>query len=161
MPSVARPGGVSVYYEAEGSGPAVTLAHGFGVSLEMWDPQRGPLSERHHLVLWDARGHGYSGAPRDAEAYTMPLFAEDLRAVLAVEGVVSAHRFRYADIDNVSPPYRYMAVYEWESESVETARAALTRAREAGLVPMSETVDTTTVGAWFFEAMAPVRERNG
>ena len=87
MPSVARPGGVSIYFEAEGAGPAVALAHGFGVSLEMWDPQRRDLAERHRLVLWDARGHGYSDAPREPEAYSMRLFAEDLRAVLASEGV--------------------------------------------------------------------------
>lgn len=87
MPSVARPGGVSVYFEADGAGPAVALAHGFGVSLEMWDAQRGPLAEAHRLLLWDARGHGYSGAPREPEAYSMPLFAEDLRAVLGADGI--------------------------------------------------------------------------
>src|SRR5262245_30842306 len=87
MPNVPRPGGINIYYEAEGAGPALTLAHGFGVSLEMWDPQRDPLSAQHRLVLWDARGHGYSGAPRDPEAYSMPLFAEDLHEVLATEGV--------------------------------------------------------------------------
>jgi pimeloyl-ACP methyl ester carboxylesterase len=86
MPSVTRPGGVSIYFEAEGAGPAIALAHGFGVSLEMWDPQRRALAQRHRLVLWDARGHGYSGAPREPEAYSMPLFAEDLRAVLVAEG---------------------------------------------------------------------------
>ncbi len=87
MPNVPRPGGVSIHYEADGAGPAVALAHGFGVSLEMWDPQRAALAASHRLVLWDARGHGYSGAPREPEAYSMPLFAQDLRAVLEAEGV--------------------------------------------------------------------------
>lgn len=87
MPNVPRPGGISIHYEADGAGPAVALAHGFGVSLEMWDPQRDALAEAHRLVLWDARGHGYSGAPREPEAYSMPLFAEDLHAVLAADGV--------------------------------------------------------------------------
>lgn len=87
MPNVARPGGVNIHYEAEGEGPALALAHGFGASLEMWDLQRAALSERRRLLLWDARGHGYSGAPQDPDAYSMPLFAEDLRAVLAFEGM--------------------------------------------------------------------------
>lgn len=87
MPRVAGPGGVGIYYEATGAGPAVALAHGFGVSLEMWEPQQRALAEGHRLVLWDARGHGFSGAPAEPAAYSMPLFAEDLRAVLAAESV--------------------------------------------------------------------------
>ena len=89
MPTVARPGGVSIYYEAHGAqhaGPPIVLAHGFGVSTGMWWPQVEPLSRSHRLVLWDARGHGRSVAPREPEAYSMPLFAADLRAVLEDAG---------------------------------------------------------------------------
>ena len=89
MPSVERPGRVSIWYEAHGAGsgpgldaPPIVLAHGFGVSTGMWWPQIEPLSRSHWLILWDARGHGRSSAPREPEAYSMSLFAADLRAVL-------------------------------------------------------------------------------
>ncbi len=89
MPSVARPGGVQIAYEAVGEGPAIALAHGFGVDSGMWWPQRAPLSERHRLILWDARGHGGSSTPAAPEAYSMPLFATDLDAVLTDAGIDS------------------------------------------------------------------------
>ena len=81
--------------------------------------------------------------------------------VLAVDGVVSAQRFRYADIADDAPPYRYMAVYEWETDSVETARAALDRARDAGRLDVSETLERESVGAWFFEPLTPARTSDG
>ena len=91
--------GVRIYYEdfpprheepgwpgEEGLVPLV-LAHGFGVDLTMWDWQLEPLSWRRRLILWDARGHGQSSAPVDDEAYTMPLLAGDLAAVLDHAGI--------------------------------------------------------------------------
>ena len=91
--------GVRIYYEdfpprheepgwpdEEGAAPLV-LAHGFGVDLTMWDWQLEPLSWRRRLILWDARGHGQSSAPVDDEAYTMPLLAGDLAAVLDHAGI--------------------------------------------------------------------------
>ena len=89
MPTVTRPSEVSIYYEVHGArnevgrdGPPIVLAHGFGVSTGMWWPQIEPLTRSHRLILWDARSHGRSSAPREPEAYSMPLFAADLRAVL-------------------------------------------------------------------------------
>jgi pimeloyl-ACP methyl ester carboxylesterase len=98
VPTVERPGGVSIYYEAIGSGPPIALAHGFGVSRDMWSPQRAQLSELHRLILWDARGHGSSTAPAEDEAYEMPVLAEDLAAVLddageALDAVIGGMSF--------------------------------------------------------------------
>ncbi len=94
--------GVRIYYEdfgpreetqtwpgEDGLDPLV-LAHGYGVDLTMWDWQIEPLSWRRRLILWDARGHGRSAAPAGDEAYSMPLFAQDLRAVLDDAGVKRA-----------------------------------------------------------------------
>ncbi len=89
MPDVSRPGGVSISYEVHGAaheGRPLVLAHGFGASTDMWWPQVEPLSRSHRLILWDARGHGRSSLPRDPEAYSMALFAADLRAVLQDAG---------------------------------------------------------------------------
>lgn len=98
----AEHNGVRIYYEdfpprQEEPGwpgePGLTplvLAHGFGVDLQMWDWQLEPLSWRRRLILWDARGHGQSAAPAEDEAYSMPLFAGDLAAVLDDAGIERA-----------------------------------------------------------------------
>ena len=84
--------GAGLHVEQRGEGRAIVLAHGFGVSLEMWMPQLAALAGEHRLITWDARGHGGSSAPDDLEAYTMPALAADLRALLealdAVDGAV-------------------------------------------------------------------------
>lgn len=92
MPFIDTPDGVSIRYQEFGSGRPLALAHGFGASLDMWWPQTELLSQRYRLIVWDARGHGASSAPRDRGAYSMPILANDLRLVLegidAVEGAV-------------------------------------------------------------------------
>lgn len=94
--------GVRIYYEdfpprheepgwpGEPGLTPLVLAHGFGVDLTMWDWQLEPLSWRRRLILWDARGHGQSAAPAEDEAYSMPLFAGDLAAVLDDAGIERA-----------------------------------------------------------------------
>lgn len=90
MPTVTTPDGTSVFYREFGSGRPLVLAHGFSASLDMWWPQIEGLSQRYRLVVWDARGHGGSSAPRDHALYSMELMAGDLRYLLetidAVEG---------------------------------------------------------------------------
>jgi pimeloyl-ACP methyl ester carboxylesterase len=92
VPAVTTPEGISIRYEEFGSGRPLVLAHGFGVSHDMWWPQVDALSRQYRLITWDARGHGASSAPRDAESYSMPALAGDLRALLealdAVDGAV-------------------------------------------------------------------------
>ncbi len=94
MPHIETPEGIRIRYDERGpsDGRPLVLAHGFGVSLEMWMPQMAALSAEHRLITWDARGHGGSSAPDDVESYTMPALASDLRALLealdAVDGAV-------------------------------------------------------------------------
>ena len=94
MPTIELPSGIQIRYEDLGprDGRPVVLAHGFGVSLGMWQPQAWELSQAHRLIVWDARGHGGSSAPDDVDSYTMPALAADLRALLegidAVDGAV-------------------------------------------------------------------------
>lgn len=92
MPHIETPEGMRIRYEERGTGRPLVLAHGFGVSLEMWMPQVLALSERNRLITWDARGHGGSSAPGHREAYSMEVLAQDLRALLeqlgAVDGAV-------------------------------------------------------------------------
>ncbi len=92
MPHIETTEGIRIRYDERGSGRPLVLAHGFGVSLEMWIPQVLALSQGHRLIVWDARGHGGSSAPGHPEAYSMPILAQDLRALLealdAVDGAI-------------------------------------------------------------------------
>lgn len=84
MPHIETPEGIRIRYDERGPdyGRPLVLAHGFGVSLEMWIPQMLALSQEYRLITWDARGHGGSSAPDDIESYTMPALARDLRGLL-------------------------------------------------------------------------------
>jgi len=49
-----------------GAGPAVLLLHGLGGNADEWAPTAAALTDRAHVVAFDARGHGASEPrPRD------------------------------------------------------------------------------------------------
>lgn len=50
----------TLYVEAQGTGPVVVLAHGFGGSARNFLPQVRDLKAAHRLWLYDARGHSRS-----------------------------------------------------------------------------------------------------
>lgn len=66
----------------------VVLSHSLGSSLEMWDPQIGPLSARFRVLRYDTRGHGESEAPKGP--YSLDLLAEDVTALMDELGVEKA-----------------------------------------------------------------------
>jgi len=94
VPTIDLASGVRIRYQDIGprGGRPIVLAHGYGVSLEMWWSQEAALSRDYRLITWDARGHGESSAPDDLASYTMPALAADLRGLLegieAVDGAV-------------------------------------------------------------------------
>jgi pimeloyl-ACP methyl ester carboxylesterase len=49
---------VALHVDAEGAGPSIVLAHGFGGSARNFRPQSRALSPTHRVVRYDARGHG-------------------------------------------------------------------------------------------------------
>jgi pimeloyl-ACP methyl ester carboxylesterase len=85
--SEIKNGGVSIYYEAHGEGPAVLLSHGYGASHRMWEPQIEALSRDHKLITWDMRGHANSDSPDDEGEYNAAKTVEDMRLILDTEGV--------------------------------------------------------------------------
>ncbi len=94
----ANNNGVKIYYEVEGRGPPLILAHPFGGTVERWR-QCGwtdALRDTYTLVLFDARGHGRSDKPHDASAYEVNLRVSDITAVLDVVGIEKAHHFGYS-----------------------------------------------------------------
>jgi len=71
--------GIELYYEVQGEGPALVLAHGGGGNHLSWWQQVPVLSQRYRCVTFDHRGFGYSrdladgGGPKN--------FVEDLRGL--------------------------------------------------------------------------------
>lgn len=83
--------GIATYYEDSGDdGEPVVLIHGHSVDLRMWPAQTLALREAGYRVIrYDVRGHGRSAVPD--EGYTWPVYAEDLRSLLDLLDVGSAH----------------------------------------------------------------------
>ena len=53
--------GARLYYEAEGSGPDLTLIHAGVAHLRMWDEQVAAWRDRFHVIRYDTRGWGRHG----------------------------------------------------------------------------------------------------
>jgi pimeloyl-ACP methyl ester carboxylesterase len=78
---VASADAVPVHYHVEGSGqPTLVFVHGWSCDGGYWDAQVKAFRGRHRVVTIDLAGHGLSGAGR--ADWTIPAFAEDVRAVL-------------------------------------------------------------------------------
>ncbi len=79
METADRP---SLHVDADGDGPVVVLAHGFGGSARNFGPQVRALRDRFRVLRYDARGHARSEAPDDLAAYTPELAVADMGRVL-------------------------------------------------------------------------------
>ncbi len=90
--------GVRIHYHVEGEGPPLALQHGLFGSIVDWTDLGyvEALGRDYRLLLVDARGHGFSDKPHDAEAYNERLLAGDVVAVLDDLGVDKAHFFGYS-----------------------------------------------------------------
>lgn len=61
--SFATIDGVELRYADRGQGPAVVLLHGYGASLDEWDPVVPALETHHRVVALDLKGFGRSARP--------------------------------------------------------------------------------------------------
>jgi pimeloyl-ACP methyl ester carboxylesterase len=77
--------GVSIEYEVSGEGRAVLLLHGFPDSGRLWRHQVPALAAAgFKVVVPDLRGYGRSDKPTAVEAYSLPLLAGDVMAILPI-----------------------------------------------------------------------------
>lgn len=83
--------GVGIEVVEQGKGPTLLLVHGFGGAKEDFADHLDALATRHHVVVFDHRGHGESDSPPNASDYTLDRMATD---TLAVADAVGAERFR-------------------------------------------------------------------
>jgi pimeloyl-ACP methyl ester carboxylesterase len=90
--------GVKVHFEIHGSGRPLVLQHGFTDSLEAWSEYGylAALRSEYQAILIDARGHGESDKPHDAESYTLERRVADVAAVLDASRVERADFWGYS-----------------------------------------------------------------
>jgi pimeloyl-ACP methyl ester carboxylesterase len=79
--------GVKIYYEDQGTGPAVLLSHGYSATSQMWRGQVQPLAAKYRLITWDMRGHGMTDSPDDPGQYSEAHTVGDMAAILRTCGV--------------------------------------------------------------------------
>lgn len=73
---------IDIYYEDQGSGPAVVLLHGWPFDGRSWEPQlHALLSAGYRVVNYDRRGFGRSSRP--SVGYDFDTLAADLGTVLS------------------------------------------------------------------------------
>ena len=84
--------GVGIEYEVTGEGRPVVLLHGFPDSGRLWRHQVPALAGAgFQVIVPDLRGYGRSDKPAGVDAYSIPLLAGDVLAVLADLGIGRAH----------------------------------------------------------------------
>lgn len=78
--------------------------------------------------------------------------------VLQIPGFVAAQRFRLADaqMNDMSSPWRYLALYEIETADLAGALKELTARVGTPAMVMSDTLNMEGIGAYVF---APIAER--
>jgi pimeloyl-ACP methyl ester carboxylesterase len=83
--------GVDLDVEVTGSGPGLLLVHGHGGAKEDFADHVERLAQHHTVVALDNRGHGTSGHPTEASAYSLARMRAD---VWTVADAVGLDRFR-------------------------------------------------------------------
>src|ERR1700737_3698515 len=72
--------GLTLGYDASGTGRPLLLLHGYPLNPKMWRPQLESLVDAANVIAPDLRGHGDSDAP--GGAYSMDQLADDAVALL-------------------------------------------------------------------------------
>jgi len=84
-------GGVRLYYEVSGDGPAVLFLHEFAGDVRSWEPQVRRLSRHYRCIAFNARGYPPSDVPEAPDAYSQDIAVADGFAVLDALGIERAH----------------------------------------------------------------------
>jgi len=96
MPHVNNQG-VRIHYEVEGEGPPLVLQHGGIDCIESWY-ELGYMDalKAAYQLIFDARGHGASDKPHEANAYGLQRMVDDIRAVLDERHLPKTHFWGYS-----------------------------------------------------------------
>ena len=77
--------GATIHTRVGGSGPAVMLLHGYGLTGDSWSPLAAALAVTHTVIVPDLRGLGLSSKPEDG--YDKKTQAGDIAGVLDALGI--------------------------------------------------------------------------
>lgn len=133
---MTSPDGVRLAVQTSGdtASPTVVAVHGYPDDHTVWGGVVADLAADHHVVSYDVRGAGGSGAPRDRSGYHLDRLTDDLVAVL----------------DDVAPGRKvHLLAHDWGA--IQTWHS-VTDPRLAGRVASYTSIsgpDLDHVGAWF------------
>jgi hypothetical protein len=72
--------------------------------------------------------------------------------VLALEGFVSAQRFRFVPKEPTQTvPHRYLAIYEIETDDLEATHQKLVDTARTEAMPFSDALEQTDLTGWYYE----------
>jgi pimeloyl-ACP methyl ester carboxylesterase len=127
-----RVGGLSLWVEQSGNGPAVLLVAGLGYSNWCWRELQSALSPDYGVISFDNRGTGRSDKP--AGPYSIAMLADDAAGLLRALKVPSAHV-----VGHSMGGYIAMTLALAQPEMVRTLTLVGTTCGGPGTVPVPET----------------------
>jgi pimeloyl-ACP methyl ester carboxylesterase len=160
------PPGENVRLRARAAGPpeapALLLLHGLGENADVWWDRgwAGALSHCRRVIAFDARGHGASSKPHQADRYGETSPVADALAVLDALGCAEADVVGYsmggwtALVLAAAAPARVRSLTVGGASAVGQSLQPLRRALAAGLVPLLAAIERQCG-----QLSAPVRER--
>ena len=86
MPQAKAADGTKLYYESQGSGPAIIFVHELAGTCHSFDLQVAALKGTYRCITFNARGDPPADVPAQTESYTQDIAAEDIGAVLDAWG---------------------------------------------------------------------------
>jgi len=139
--------GTKLYYEVQGSGPAIVFVHELAGTCRSFDAQVAALKPRFQCITFNARGYPPSDVPSSAESFSQDIAAADIGAVMDAVGVRDAH---------------VMGVSMGSAAALQFALANPTRVRSAILCSIGSGSDAKPDEyVANMEAMAARVEKNG
>src|SRR5712691_8432061 len=91
MPQLTTDDGVKLYYEETGAGTPIVFVHEFAGDCRAWEPQVRCFARRYRCITYNARGYPPSDVPADGERYSQDRARDDIRSVLDVLNIDTAH----------------------------------------------------------------------
>lgn len=73
---------LEVHERGNPAAPTVLCVHGFPDDHRVWDGVAAELESSFHVVTFDVRGSGRSGAPREIRDYRLDQLGDDIRTVI-------------------------------------------------------------------------------
>lgn len=147
MPQAKASDGTKLYYETQGSGPAIVFVHELAGTCHSFDLQVAALKGKFRCITFNARGYPPSDVPASVESYSQDIAAADIGAVLDAAGEKDAH---------------VMGVSMGSAAALQFALAQPSRVRSAILCSIGSGSDAKPDEyAANMEAMAARVEKNG